>query len=58
MRQAASLKNLSPGMLVPGITVNISSTDNAPVKQQQMARFGGEHRLPFGPLISGELAGN
>jgi branched-chain amino acid transport system substrate-binding protein len=58
MRQAASLKNLTFGMLLPGITVNTSPNDYAPVKQFQMARFDGEHLVRFGPVISGEIAGN
>jgi len=58
MRQAANLKNLTFGMLLRGITVNTSPNDYAPVKQFQMARFDGEHLVLFGPLISGEIAGN
>jgi branched-chain amino acid transport system substrate-binding protein len=50
MRQAASLKDLRLGMLLPGITINTSPTDYAPIKQMQMRRFDGMHWDLFGPL--------
>jgi branched-chain amino acid transport system substrate-binding protein len=53
MKQAASLHNLSLPMLLPGITINTSPTDFAPIKQIQMARFDGERWQLFGSLISG-----
>jgi len=58
MRQAANLKDLTFGMLLPGITVSTSASDYAPVKQFQMTRFDGDHLVPFGPIIGGERAGN
>jgi branched-chain amino acid transport system substrate-binding protein len=54
MRQAANLKNFTLPMLLPGITINTSPTDYAPIKQMQMARFDGERWERFGPVISGE----
>jgi branched-chain amino acid transport system substrate-binding protein len=57
MRQAANLKNLELGMLLPGITVNTGPTDFAPIKQMQMMRFSGERWELFGPLITGEIGG-
>jgi branched-chain amino acid transport system substrate-binding protein len=54
MRQAANLHDLQVGMLLPGITVNTSPTDFAPVKQMQMQRFNGEL---FGPILNGALTG-
>jgi branched-chain amino acid transport system substrate-binding protein len=42
MKQAANLKNFTIPMLLPGITINTSPTDYAPIKQMQMARFDGE----------------
>jgi branched-chain amino acid transport system substrate-binding protein len=57
MRQAASIKDLHFGMLLPGVTVNTSVTDYAPIKQMQMRRFGGEHWELFGPVLSTELGG-
>ena len=42
MKQAANLHDFTVPMLLPGITINTSPTDFAPVKQVQMARFDGE----------------
>ncbi len=53
MRQAANLKNLQLGMLLPGITIDTGPGDYAPLKQMRMRRFTGEHWEPFGPVISG-----
>jgi len=58
MRQAANLKDFRLGMLRPGITVNTSPTDFAPIKQMQMQRFTGENWEPFGPIITGEVGGS
>jgi branched-chain amino acid transport system substrate-binding protein len=58
MRQAANLKDLSLPMLVPGITINTSSTDYFPIEQMQMMRFNGERWENFGPVISGEIGGS
>jgi branched-chain amino acid transport system substrate-binding protein len=55
MRQAANLHNFTLPMLLPGITINTSSTDFAPVKQVQMARFDGERWQLFGQLLSGAV---
>ena len=57
MRQAANLHDLTVPMLLPGITINTSATDFAPVKQVQMARFDGERWHLFGPLITGAATG-
>ena len=56
MKQAASLKNYAPDMLLPGITINTSATDFAPIKQLQMERFKGEKWELFGDIISSELS--
>ena len=53
MRQAANLRHLELPMLLPGITIDTSPTDFAPIKQVQMERFDGEHFVPFGPILSG-----
>ena len=53
MKQAASLHDLKPAMLLPGIVVNTSPTDFSPVKQMQMERFDGKVWQLFGPIISG-----
>jgi len=57
MRQAASLKNLAIGALLPGIVVNTSQTDFFPIEQMQMMRFTGERWELFGPVIAGEIGG-
>jgi branched-chain amino acid transport system substrate-binding protein len=55
MKQAANLKDLELGMLLPGIKINTSPTDYFPVEQMQMSRFNGEHGELFGPAIGGEI---
>jgi branched-chain amino acid transport system substrate-binding protein len=57
MKQAANLKNLQFGMLLPGITINTSPSDFAPIKQMQMQRFNGESWELFGPIMIGEVGG-
>jgi branched-chain amino acid transport system substrate-binding protein len=56
MKQAASLKNFAPDTLLPGITINTSATDFAPIKQLQMIRFKGEKWELFGDIISSDLS--
>jgi branched-chain amino acid transport system substrate-binding protein len=41
MDQAAILRDFTVPMLLPGIEINTSPTDFAPVKQVQMGRFDG-----------------
>jgi branched-chain amino acid transport system substrate-binding protein len=55
MKQAANLHDFTVPMLLPGITINTSPTDFAPIKQLQMQRFDGERWNLFGPIISGEV---
>src|SRR5665647_825710 len=55
MKQAASLKDFTPDTLLPGIKINTSPTDFAPIDQLQMMRFKGEKWELFGDTISGEL---
>ena len=57
MKEAANLHGFRVPMLLPGITINTSPTDFAPIKQIQMARFDGERWQLFGPLISGAVSG-
>ncbi|MBI5262290.1 MAG: ABC transporter substrate-binding protein [Bradyrhizobium sp.] len=54
MRQAANLKAFAPDTLLPGITINTSATDFAPIEQLQMMRFKGRKWELFGNIISGE----
>ena len=57
MKQAANLKNLEFGMLLPGVTINTGPNDFAPMKQMQMMRFNGESWELFGPVMTGEGGG-
>ena len=50
MRQAASIKDLSLPMLLPGITINTSPTDFAPIEQERLAKFDGERWVLFGDM--------
>jgi branched-chain amino acid transport system substrate-binding protein len=56
MKQAASLKDFTPDTLLPGVKINTSATDFAPIEQLQMMRFKGEKWELFGDIISGELS--
>jgi hypothetical protein len=54
MREAAHLRDFAPPMLLPGITINTSPGDFAPIKQFRMGRFDGQRWQLFGPPISGQ----
>jgi branched-chain amino acid transport system substrate-binding protein len=58
MKQAANLKDLALGMLLPGVLINTSPTDFAPIKQQQLARFNGVRWERFGPIMNGAIGGS
>ena len=51
------LKDFDPGMLLPGITVNTSASNFAPIRQLQLIRFKGETWQRFGPIMGGEASG-
>ncbi len=51
IKQAANLKELKLPLLLPGITINTSSTDFFPVKQAQLAKFDGKAWVLFGDVI-------
>jgi ABC-type branched-subunit amino acid transport system substrate-binding protein len=53
MKQAASIKDLELSMLLPGMKINTSPTDFAPIEQEQLAKFDGERWVLFGELIDG-----
>ncbi|MBR0756129.1 ABC transporter substrate-binding protein [Bradyrhizobium jicamae] len=57
MKQAASLKDFEPGGLLPGVKVNTSATDFAPLSQLQLIRFKGETWERFGEILSGDVGG-
>ena len=55
MRQAASIKDFSTEMMLPGIKVNTSPDDYFPVEQMQLTKFDGEAWRLFGDVIDGEV---
>jgi branched-chain amino acid transport system substrate-binding protein len=55
MRQAANLKDVDLGMLLPGIKVNTGPADYFPLEELQMRQFNGAGWENFGPIISGEI---
>jgi branched-chain amino acid transport system substrate-binding protein len=55
MKQAASLKDFEVDTLLPGIKINTSATDYAPIAQLRMMRFKGESWELFGDIISADL---
>jgi len=57
MKQAASIKNLELGGLLPGIKVNTSATDFAPISQVQLMRLKGETWERFGEILSDDAGG-
>src|SRR6202161_3414666 len=57
MKQAASLKDFRPEVLLPGIRINTSATNFAPISQLQLMVFNGERWVLFGDIISGEVGG-
>ncbi len=57
MKQAASIKDLELGGLLPGVKVNTSATDFAPISQLQLMKFKGETWELFGDIISADVGG-
>jgi ABC-type branched-subunit amino acid transport system substrate-binding protein len=55
MKQAASINGLQLEGLLPGVTINTSATDFAPIKQFQLRKFKGERWELFGDVISSEV---
>jgi branched-chain amino acid transport system substrate-binding protein len=51
MKQAASLKDVTSDIALPGIKANTSATDYRVNKQLQMMKFNGERWELFGPLL-------
>lgn len=51
MKQAASLKNFSPALVLPGIKLTTSVTDYAPIESMQLMRFDGQHWVLFGEVL-------
>ncbi|OSI24939.1 ABC transporter substrate-binding protein [Bradyrhizobium canariense] len=57
MAQAAHLTNYEPGLLLPGIAINTSPIDFAPIEQLQLMKFEGQSWQLFGDVMSGQLEG-
>jgi branched-chain amino acid transport system substrate-binding protein len=57
MKQAASVRGLELGGLLPGIKINTSATDFAPIEQLRLQKLEGETWHLFGDIISAEVAG-
>jgi hypothetical protein len=57
MKQAANLKNFRTEVLLPGIAINTSPSNFAPIGQLQLMKFKGERWELFGDIISGDVGG-
>jgi ABC-type branched-subunit amino acid transport system substrate-binding protein len=57
MKQAASLRDFRTEVLLPGIKIDTSPTDFAPISQLQLMKFKGEKWELFGDIISGDVGG-
>jgi ABC-type branched-subunit amino acid transport system substrate-binding protein len=57
MKQAANIKDFRTEVLLPGIKVNTSPTDFAPISQLQLMKFKGEKWGLFGDIISADVGG-
>ena len=57
MKQAANLKDFRTEVLLPGVKINTSPTDFAPISQLQLMRFKGEKWELFGDVISADVGG-
>jgi branched-chain amino acid transport system substrate-binding protein len=55
MKQAASIKDFAPDTMLPGVRINTSATDFAPISQLQLMRFKGEKWDLFGDVMSGDV---
>jgi len=52
MKQAANLKNFDPGTNLPGVLINTSPTNYAPIQATQLEKFNGKEWVRFGQVIS------
>ena len=57
MKQAASLKDFRVEMLLPGIKINTSATDFAPISSLQLMKFKGDKWVLFGDIIDADVGG-
>ncbi|WP_290770741.1 ABC transporter substrate-binding protein [Hoeflea sp.] len=58
LKQAASMKDVTLPLFLPGMSMNTSDTDYFPIEQMQLMKFNGERWENFGEIISGEVGGN
>jgi branched-chain amino acid transport system substrate-binding protein len=58
MKQAANLKDVQQSTLLPGVKINTSATDFAPIDQMQLMKFEGENWKLFGDVMKGEVGTN
>jgi branched-chain amino acid transport system substrate-binding protein len=58
MQQAASLKDFKPDMILPGVTLNTSASDFAPMEEMRTVRLQGERWQIFGDVVSSSSTGN
>jgi len=54
MKQAQNLRDFAPDTLLPGIRINTSPTNFAPINQLQMMRFKGQRWERFGDIMTGD----
>jgi branched-chain amino acid transport system substrate-binding protein len=57
MARAADLRGVQLPMLLPGITLETSAEDYAPIERVQMMRFTGERWQLFGPVLKAGPSG-
>jgi branched-chain amino acid transport system substrate-binding protein len=55
MKEAANLKNLEHDTFLPGVKINTSPTDFAPISSVQLIRFKGESWERFGEVLSADV---
>jgi branched-chain amino acid transport system substrate-binding protein len=53
MKEAASVKDFEPPMVLPGMKINTSPTNFSPIRQMQLAKFDGQSWQLFGDLLMG-----
>jgi ABC-type branched-subunit amino acid transport system substrate-binding protein len=57
MKQAANLRDFRVEMLLPGIKINTSPTDFAPVSSLQLMKFNGQKWDLFGEVMTADVGG-
>jgi hypothetical protein len=57
MKQAANLKDFRTEVMLPGIKIDTSPTDFAPISSLQLMKLKGERWNLFGDVISADVGG-